>query len=88
MPLKNVPLSFNNPQYLHLQRNVFLRISTLICFAVNCSNTISKTKPIRGATFIVKNRNSDKICKVIFSGMHQIAEILTDAKLVLSSIYL
>ena len=59
-------LSFNNPQFLHLQRNAFLRIPTSFCFAVNCSNIINKTKPIRDASFIVQNRNSDKTVKLYF----------------------
>ena len=49
-------------------------------FAVNRSNTIRKTKPIPVATIIVLNRNSDKICKITFSCMHQIALIITECK--------
>ena len=62
------------------RENHFLRISTLFCFAVNCSNTIRKTKPIRVATIIVLNRNNDTICKITFSCMHQIAKIITECK--------
>ena len=83
MPITLCHLNFN---FSVFQNMLVCRFLHFFIFAVNYSNLIRKTIPVVVATINVQNRNSVKICAIAFSCIYQNAEIITDAKLVLSSI--